>query len=65
MTDRSGQIVRSLIDTPSGYTYTALCSVDIARRVLTGEFAIGVRSPASAYGPSLATSIADTTATDL
>jgi short subunit dehydrogenase-like uncharacterized protein len=65
VTGRGGQVARSLIDTPTGYTFTQLSSVEIARRVLDGQFTAGFQSPASAYGPDLATSIADTTIIDL
>ncbi|MGI5191621.1 saccharopine dehydrogenase family protein [Promicromonospora sp. CA-289599] len=65
VTGRNGQVVRSLIDTPTGYTFTQLSSVEIARRVLDGQFTAGFQSPASAYGPELATGIADTTVVDL
>ena len=65
VTGRGGQVARSLIDTPTGYTFTQLSSVEIARRVLDGQFTAGFQSPASAYGPELATSIADTTIVDL
>lgn len=65
VTGRNGQVVRSLINTPTGYTFTQLSSVEIARRVLDGQFTAGFQSPASAYGPDLATGIADTTIVDL
>lgn len=65
VTGRNGQVARSLIDTPTGYTFTQLSSVEIARRVLDGQFTAGFQSPASAYGPELATGIADTTIVDL
>jgi short subunit dehydrogenase-like uncharacterized protein len=65
VTGRDGHVARSLIDTPTGYTFTQLSSVEIARRVLAGQFTAGFHSPASAYGPGLATSIADTRITDL
>jgi short subunit dehydrogenase-like uncharacterized protein len=65
VTGRDGQVARSLIDTPTGYTFTQLSSVEIARRVLDGRFITGFQTPASVYGPSLATSIADTRIVDL
>lgn len=65
VTGRNGQVARSLIDTPTGYTFTQLSSVEIARRVLDGQFTAGFQSPASAYGPDLATGISDTTIVDL
>lgn len=65
VTGRAGQMARSLVSTPNGYTFTQLSSVEVARRVLAGQFTPGFQSPASAYGPDLATSIADTTIVDL
>ncbi|WP_211282634.1 saccharopine dehydrogenase family protein [Amycolatopsis keratiniphila] len=65
VTGRDGQIARSLITTPTGYTFTQHSSVEIARRVLAGQFTAGYRTPASAYGAELATSIDGTTVTDL
>jgi short subunit dehydrogenase-like uncharacterized protein len=62
---RDGQIARSRIDTPSGYNFTQLSSVEIAARTAAGTFSPGFQSPASVHGPTLATSIADTTITDL
>lgn len=62
---RDGQIARSRIDTPNGYTFTQLSSVEIAARTAAGVFVPGFQSPASVHGPTLATSIADTTITDL
>ncbi|MFI2363413.1 saccharopine dehydrogenase family protein [Promicromonospora sp. NPDC019610] len=65
VTGRDGQVARSLVSTPNGYTFTQLSSVEIARRVLAGQFTPGFQSPASAYGPELTTAIADTSIVDL
>ncbi|CAI7916781.1 unnamed protein product, partial [Closterium sp. NIES-54] len=35
------------------YHFTASCSVEVARRVLQGEFKPGYQTPATAYGASL------------
>ncbi|HRE90684.1 MAG TPA: saccharopine dehydrogenase NADP-binding domain-containing protein [Myxococcota bacterium] len=42
--------VRSRLTTPNGYTLTALASVEIARRVLAGEYRPGFQTPAQMYG---------------
>ncbi|WP_327104240.1 saccharopine dehydrogenase family protein [Nonomuraea glycinis] len=63
-TGRDGTVARALIDTPTGYRFTQLSAVEIARRVLAGSYKSGFQSPASAYGPGLALSIADTRITD-
>ncbi|WP_320783514.1 saccharopine dehydrogenase family protein [Streptomyces sp. CRN 30] len=62
---RDGTVARALIDTPTGYRFTQLSAVEIARRVLAGAYTPGFHSPASAYGPELALSVADTRITDL
>ncbi|MEU4807023.1 saccharopine dehydrogenase NADP-binding domain-containing protein [Actinosynnema sp. NPDC023587] len=65
VTDASGRAVRSLIDTPNAYAFSQLCSVEIARRILAGEFTAGYQSPASVYGSSFVTAIGDTKIVDL
>ncbi|MFE0417290.1 saccharopine dehydrogenase family protein [Streptomyces tendae] len=65
VTGRDGSVARSLIDTPTGYRFTQLSSVEIARRVLAGSFTPGFQSPSSAYGPEIALAIADTHIKDL
>ncbi len=65
VTGSDGAVARSLIDTPSGYTFTPLSGVEIARRVLAGGASAGYRTPASAFGPELALTVGDTTITDL
>lgn len=60
-----GTTVRGLVDTPTGYTFTQLASVEIAARVLNGSFRPGFQSPSSAYGPDLVPSIADSHFIDL
>ncbi len=54
-----------MVDTVNGYTYTPLAAVEAARRVLAGEGLAGFQTPALAFGPGFAESIADTTITDL
>lgn len=57
VTDADGSVVRSLIETSSGYSYTGESGIEVARRVLAGDFKPGFQSPASAYGSELATSV--------
>ncbi|WP_299697606.1 saccharopine dehydrogenase NADP-binding domain-containing protein [Hydrocarboniphaga sp.] len=52
-----GEVARSLIETGSGYEYTAHAGIEIARRALAGDCKPGFQSPASAYGAALATGI--------
>ncbi|MCI4042445.1 saccharopine dehydrogenase NADP-binding domain-containing protein [Streptomyces sp. TRM75563] len=65
VTGRDGSVTRSLIDTPTGYRFTQLSSVEIARRVLAGSFRPGFQSPSSAYGPELALAVGDSQIKDL
>jgi short subunit dehydrogenase-like uncharacterized protein len=65
VTDRDGSVVRSVIETPTGYTYTQLAAVESARRVLAGQHLPGFQTPSTAFGPELATSISDSRITDL
>ena len=65
VTDADGSVVRSVIETPNGYTYTQLSAVDASRRVLAGQHAAGFRTPSQAFGPDFAASIADSTIRDL
>lgn len=65
VTDADGSVVRSIIETPTGYTYTQLSAVAAARRVLAGDHPAGFQTPSSAFGPGFATGIADSHITDL
>ncbi|GAA2945062.1 MULTISPECIES: saccharopine dehydrogenase family protein [Streptomyces] len=65
VTGRDGSVARALIDTPTGYRFTQLSSVEIARRVLNGSFTPGFQSPSSAYGPELALAVGDSQIKDL
>ncbi|MFJ8405697.1 saccharopine dehydrogenase family protein [Streptomyces microflavus] len=65
VTGRDGNVARALIDTPTGYRFTQLSSVEIARRVLNGFFTPGFQSPSSAYGPELALTVGDSQIKDL
>jgi short subunit dehydrogenase-like uncharacterized protein len=53
---RDGAFARSTIYTLSGYSFTQEMGIEVAQRVLAGEFKAGFQSPASAYGVALATS---------
>jgi short subunit dehydrogenase-like uncharacterized protein len=65
VTGADGSIACALIDTVNGYSYTPLAAVEAARRVLAGEFRAGFQTPATLFGSSFATTIADTRITDL
>jgi len=38
---------------PEGYTITALAALNIAQKILAGNFKPGFQTPAKAYGPDL------------
>lgn len=63
--DDGGAVVRSLLDTVNGYTFTSLAAVEAARGVLGGEHRPGFHTPAELFGNGFALSIADTTIRDL
>jgi short subunit dehydrogenase-like uncharacterized protein len=65
VTAADGTTVRSMIETVSGYSYTGESGIEVASRVLGGDFKPGFQSPASAYGASLATSIGEGVITEL
>lgn len=54
-----------LIYGATGYTFTQLRSVEVARRAVTGDVRPGFQSPTDVYGHELATSIDTTIITDL
>lgn len=65
VTGADGRVVCSMIETSSGYSYTGEAGIEVASRVLAGDFKPGFQSPASAYGPSLATSVGGGTIKDI
>ncbi|RKL65868.1 hypothetical protein CR203_18630 [Salipaludibacillus neizhouensis] len=65
VTGEDGSIARARIETVNGYSYTALSSVEAARRVHAGHFLPGFQTPASAFGAEFAASIPDTRIIDL
>lgn len=65
VTDESGAVARSVLDTVNGYSFTALAAAEAARRVLGGEFHPGFQTPAGLFGAGFAETIADTTIIDL
>lgn len=65
VTGADGTVVRSVLDTVNGYTFTALAAAEAARRVLGGEVRPGFQTPAGLFGGGFAETIADTTITDI
>jgi short subunit dehydrogenase-like uncharacterized protein len=51
--DLNGNRVESRLQTPEGYTLTALAALNIAQKFLDGNFTPGFQTPAKAYGADL------------
>ena len=51
--DLNGNRVESRLQTPEGYTITALAALNIAQKILGGNFSPGFQTPAKAYGADL------------
>ena len=63
--DTEGNRVESRMQTPEGYTLTALAALNIAEKILAGSFAPGYQTPAKAYGPDLVLDVDGVTRTDI
>jgi short subunit dehydrogenase-like uncharacterized protein len=64
VTGENGEVVRSMIDMPSGYMPTVTSSIAIVSRALNGSYKTGFQSPASAYGEKLLDSLSNVYITD-
>ncbi|WP_090184208.1 MULTISPECIES: saccharopine dehydrogenase NADP-binding domain-containing protein [unclassified Duganella] len=65
VTSFDGDVVRSVLDTVNGYTFTATAAAEAGRRVLAGEVRPGFQTPAMLFGNGFAETIADTTIVDV
>ncbi|MGF6768217.1 short subunit dehydrogenase-like uncharacterized protein [Paraburkholderia sp. GAS199] len=65
VTQTNGEVVRSLLDTVNGYTFTAIAAAEAGRLVLAGETRAGFQTPATLFGNGFAETIADTTIVDI
>lgn len=65
VTDADGTVVRSILDTVNGYSFTAIAVAEAGRRVLAGEARPGFQTPADLFGNGFAETIADTTIVDV
>ena len=63
--DDGGNRVESRLQAPEGYTFTALSSLAIVRKVLDGQVRPGFQTPSSAYGPDLVMEIPGVERVDL
>jgi short subunit dehydrogenase-like uncharacterized protein len=64
VTGEDGTVVRSVLETVNGYTFTTIAAAEAARRVLNGEVRPGFQTPAGLFGDGFAETIADTTIVD-
>jgi len=64
VTGEDGTVVRSILDTVNGYTFTTQAAAEAARRVVGGEVRAGFQTPAGLFGDGFAETIADTTIVD-
>jgi short subunit dehydrogenase-like uncharacterized protein len=62
--DRGLAVIRTM-ETPEGYSLTALAAVECASRVLSGRIKPGAWTPARAFGPGLAESLDGVTIGDV
>jgi hypothetical protein len=60
VTGTDGKLLRSMVETVNGYTYTPLAAVEAARRVLAGERRVGFQTPVTVFSASFAETIAGT-----
>ena len=51
--DLNGNRVESRLQGPEGYTLTAIAALNIAEKILAGNFSPGHQTPAKAYGADL------------
>jgi short subunit dehydrogenase-like uncharacterized protein len=65
VTGEDGTLVRSILDTVNGYTFTTIAASEAARRVLNGEARPGFQTPTGVFGGGFAETIADTRIVDL
>jgi short subunit dehydrogenase-like uncharacterized protein len=65
VTDADGTVVRSLLNTVNGYSFTAIAVAEAGRRVLAGEAHPGFQTPAGLFGNGFAETIADTAIVDV
>jgi short subunit dehydrogenase-like uncharacterized protein len=65
VTGDDGVVVRSILDTVNGYSFTSLAAAEAARRVLAGESRPGFQTPAGLFGDGFAETIADTRIVDM
>lgn len=57
ISNSNGQQVQKVMTGPEAYLYSAITTIDIAKRILKGDFKAGFQTPAGLYGKELITGI--------
>lgn len=65
VTDADGGQRRAVLHTVNGYTFTAMASVEAARRVLAGDVKAGFQTPAMLFGKGFVETIAGSRLVDI
>ena len=65
VSDKDGNKAVSRLQTPEGYTLTALTALSIAGKILSGDFCNGFQTPAKCYGADLILEIENITREDV
>jgi short subunit dehydrogenase-like uncharacterized protein len=65
VTDVDGKVVRSILNTVNGYTFTAIAAAEGALRVFAGEARTGFQTPTGLFGHGFAETIEDTKIIDI
>ena len=65
VSDKDGNKTVSRLNTPEGYTLTILTALNIAEKILNGNFRAGFQTPAKCYGADLIMEIENVTREDL
>jgi len=63
--DLNGNRVESRLQGPEGYTVTAIAALNIAEKIMAGNFSPGYQTPAKAYGAGLILEIEGTARQDI
>jgi short subunit dehydrogenase-like uncharacterized protein len=63
--DADGNSVESRMQTPEGYTITAIAALNIAQKIMDGNFTAGYQTPAKAYGADLVLEVEGVTRSDV
>ena len=65
VTDKAGKSLTSTIQTQEGYTLTAMTAVDIAQKIVLGNFKAGWQTPSLVYGKNLICEVSNAQFEDL